>query len=73
MSNDKTAQLRKMALNIETFGRVVNPTMFTIPSAPFHKELYDILKDKTKEYICLKAPRGSAKSSIVVKLVILGI
>ena len=54
-----------MSLNIETFGRVVNPTMFTIPSAPFHKELYDILKDKTKEYVCLKAPRGSAKSSIV--------
>ena len=54
-----------MALNIETFGKVVNPTMFTIPSAKFHGELYGILKDKTKEFVCLKAPRGSAKSSIV--------
>jgi hypothetical protein len=54
-----------MALDIEKFGRVINPEMFTIPSAPFHKELYAILKDEKKEYISLKAPRGSAKSSIV--------
>lgn len=47
------------------FGRVVMPNMFTQVSPPFHKELVAILENKSKKFVNIQAPRGSAKTSII--------
>lgn len=45
-------------------GRVCIPSMFSVKSADFHKEITDAYMDKEKGRICIVAPRGHAKSSI---------
>jgi predicted phage terminase large subunit-like protein len=50
------------------FGKVVAPTMFTVKSAPFHRELADLYHDSAQRKSNIIAPRGHAKSSIMAGL-----
>ena len=47
------------------FGKVAIPEMFTEPSAPFHREIADILLDPEARKVLIMAPRKHAKSSLV--------
>ena len=46
------------------FGKVCLPTMFSVKSPQFHRELSDVLSDYSIKKINIIAPRGHAKSSI---------
>ena len=53
-------------------GRVCVPTMFTAKSPAFHYELTDLFLDKVaSRKMCIIAPRGHAKSSVVACLWVL--
>ena len=63
-SLNKTELLDSMRNDMELFGKVCMPNMFTAPVADFHKELYEIFENREKRKVCIVAPRHHAKSSI---------
>ena len=69
-SKKKQPQLNKQELkdsmrgNMELFGKICMPNMFTSPVAEFHKELYEIFENRALRKVCIVAPRHHAKSSI---------
>lgn len=54
--------------SILAFGKVCMPTMFTVKSPQFHKEIASVLEDDSEVRLNIIAPRGHAKSSIVAGL-----
>lgn len=47
------------------FGRLVAPHLFRASSPPIHRELADIALKKGLKRICVQAPRGSAKTTLL--------
>ena len=50
------------------FGKVCVPTMFSVKTPPFHKEIAGALDDEINRKLNIIAPRGHAKSSVVAGL-----
>jgi len=61
---DTKELMESMRNNMELFGKVCMPNMFTAPVATFHKDLYKIFENRSKRKVCIVAPRHHAKSSI---------
>ena len=62
---DKRSVVDRMRGDMLMFGRVCLPNMFTCKSPQFHKEIAAALMDALITKLCIIAPRGHAKSSIV--------
>lgn len=62
---DRQQILKKLKGDMLLFGRVCMPTMFTLPSPSFHREIANILIDHKIKNVNIQAPRGSAKSSVI--------
>lgn len=52
------------------FGRTISPNAFELPSPEFHYELSSIMMDRKERKIAVEAPRGYAKSTLCVFLVL---
>lgn len=64
-SPTRAALLNRMRTDLLFFGRVCLPNMFYARSAPFHREIADVLLNPEYRKINLIAPRSHAKSSLV--------
>jgi len=56
---------RRLKNDLVLFGKVCVPNMFAVPSPPFHYKIAEQLVDDSVRQICIIAPRGHAKSSLV--------
>ena len=56
--------LRKLRNNIALFGRTCFPTALRKATPPFHHEIYQHLRDRSKKRVLIAAPRGTAKSTV---------
>lgn len=50
---------------IEEFGKTLFPHHITDEIPDFHSEIYDMIMDNRKARVCIAAPRGFSKSTIV--------
>jgi len=64
--NDRTIQ-KILFRDIDMFAKIILPTYFTVPFAPFHKEIFDVW-DSDEQYVLLIMPRGFGKTSLVQML-----
>lgn len=51
--------------NIGLFGWFINQDYTSLEVPEFHKQIYDVISDKSNPYIGIGAPRGHAKSTVV--------
>jgi phage terminase large subunit-like protein len=65
------AILKKFEKDPLLFGKMCLPTMFTVPSPPFHRKLVNAMMDPANNKLNVIAPRGHAKSSVVACLYVL--
>jgi len=65
------ALLERFKADMLLFGKVCLPTMFSVKSPPFHKQLVADFMDKSINKLNIIAPRGHAKSSLVACLWVL--
>jgi len=63
--------LQKLKGDPFLFGKIALPTMMSVPTPPFHREIMDNLLDHTNRKLNIIAPRGHAKSSLVAALYVL--
>jgi len=60
----KKQALKKLFHNIALFGRTCFPTALRKATPPFHHEIYNHLRDRSKKRVLIAAPRGTAKSTV---------
>ena len=56
--------LKKLYNNIALFGRHCFPTALRKATPPFHHEIYNALRNRSKRRVLIAAPRGTAKSTV---------
>lgn len=57
--------LKKFKNNLILFGQKISPSTFGFETPKFHYELAAIIMNRIIKFICIEAPRGFAKSTIV--------
>ena len=57
--------LKKLEGDLLLFGKIVLPKIFFLNTPQFHREIADVVSDKSVPYANIIAPRGSAKSMLV--------
>ena len=62
---------RRLSKDLLLLGKVAIPEMFTAPPAKFHREIADLLIDRSLKKLLFIAPRGHAKSSLVACVFVL--
>lgn len=54
-----------MASDGELFGKTILPNTFRQEMAPFHKDVWELLEDRTHRNVAIKMFRGSAKTTLL--------
>ena len=65
MDEQKLNKLRKFKSDLIAFGKEISPSTFWAETPQFHYELADLLINRDNKKICIQAPRGTAKSSLI--------
>lgn len=65
MDENKLKVLTRFRSDLIGFGRFISPSTFWAGTPQFHYELAEVINNRDNKKICIQAPRGSAKSSLI--------
>jgi len=65
MTQEQEKKIIRFRSDLIGFGREISPSTFWASTPQFHYELAEVLNDRENKKICIEAPRGSAKSSLI--------
>lgn len=64
-SEERIAWLKRFKDNLILFGSKISPATISLKSPKFHYEIATLIMNRNLKFICIQAPRGFAKSTIV--------
>lgn len=70
MADKRTEAIDKLSTDLLLLGKVIAPSTFSLPSPLVHREIESKLLDKLLKFLDIIAPRGIAKTTLVMLLVI---
>lgn len=70
MQETHEKKLKRIANDLIEFGKEIVPKQFYLPVPEFHREIADILMDRSCEQVLIQAPRGFGKSTYAILMVL---
>lgn len=67
---EKLDILKRGANDLLEFGKAIAPKLFYLPSPQFHKEVAELLMDRSITQLCIQAPRGFSKSTLTTLFIL---
>ena len=62
--------LKKCKEDLIFFGKTIKPKTFYLESPHFHTEMSELMMNRSEEQVCILAPRGFAKSTLGVFMIL---
>lgn len=66
----KIEVIRRCKEDLLFFGKTIKPKSFYLPSPTFHKEMAELMMNRDETQVCILAPRGFAKSTLGVFMIL---
>lgn len=70
MIDKRQEAINKLRTDLLLFGKVIAPSTFYYPSPPVHHQIVKYLLDRSLKFLNIVAPRGIAKSTLVLLLIL---
>lgn len=70
MDEQRLEILKRCKKDLEFFGKQISPQTFYLPSPEFHREIDQLLMDRSITQLMIEAPRGTGKSTKCIHFVL---